>query len=219
VKKAQRNLLLRIDAEFEQTAMQTGCRAPRPELRAALGSVPREAFVPERDRANAYDNRPLPIGHGATISQPFVVALMIELLDPDPEDTVLEIGTGSGYAAALISRLVRKVYSMEVVPQLAEGARDRLAALGYDNVEVRCGDGYEGWPEHAPYDAFLIAAAAPRVPEVLVAQLRDGGRFVLPVGEVGELQELVVGRRGPGGDVRERRVLPVAFVPMVQDRV
>ena len=216
MKKAHRNLIARIDAELIQTASHTGCPRLRPELHRAFETVPREAFVEPADRACAYDNRPLPIGFGATISQPFIVALMTELLDPGPDDVVLEVGTGSGYAAAILATLVRRVYTIELVPELAARARERLTELGFDNVEVRCGDGYLGWPAHAPYDAFVTTAAAPYVPEALVQQLRDGGRFVLPIGEDRDDQELVAGTRIGPGDVRVRSVLPVAFVPMVE---
>lgn len=219
MKKAHRNLLARVDAEMAHTQSLTGRTELRPDVHHALEVVPRELFVDPSDRACAYDNRPLPIGYGATISQPFIVALMIELLNPGPDDIVLEVGAGSGYAAAVLATIVRRVYTIEIVPELAISARRRLGDLGYDNVEVACGDGYEGWAEHAPYDAFMASAAAPYVPDALVLQLRDGGRFVMPVESDGGEQELVVGTRNAPGDVRVRSVLPVAFVPMVESEV
>lgn len=157
---------------------------------AALDRVPRHRFVPEEYRSYAYDNRPLPIGHDQTISQPFVVARMTELLDVSEGHRVLEIGTGSGYQAAVLSPLVEKVYTMEIIPELAEEAKGRLERLDYDNVEVRNGDGYYGWEEHAPFQAIIVTAAPDHVPQPLVRQLAEGGRMVIPVGQVGAYQTL-----------------------------
>ena len=176
-----------------------------------LRVTPRHRFVPPAVRSLAYADNPLPIGHGATISQPYIVALMTELLDPNKNQRVLEIGTGSGYQAAVLAQLLKHVYTIEIVPELAEEARARLARLGYRNVEVRSGDGYLGWPEAAPFDAIIVTAAAPRIPEPLKQQLKDGGRLVLPVGD--EYQELILVTRH-GSLYDERRVLPVRFVPM-----
>jgi len=178
---------------------------------AAMRAVPRHLFVPPEVAAQAYADHPLPIGHGQTISQPYVVAFMTEALDLDGDETVLEIGTGSGYQAAVLAEIVPRVYSIEIVAPLAEEAALRLRDLGYENVEVRSGDGYEGWPEAAPFDAIIVTAAAPRIPEPLKQQLRDGGRLILPVGD--DWQELVVVTRR-GDSFEERRVLPVRFVPM-----
>jgi protein-L-isoaspartate(D-aspartate) O-methyltransferase len=178
---------------------------------AAMRKVPRHLFVPPGMAAQAYDDHPLPIGHGQTISQPYIVAFMTEALKLEGGETVLEIGTGSGYQAAVLAEIAARVYSIEIVSALAAEARARLAALGYTNVEVRAGDGYQGWPEAAPFDAIVVTAAAPRIPAPLEAQLRDGGRLVLPVGD--EWQELVVVTRR-GDRFETKHVLPVRFVPM-----
>lgn len=178
---------------------------------AALRRVPRHRFVPAAGQAEAYADHPLPIGHEQTISQPYIVAFMTEALGLGGGETVLEVGTGSGYQAAVLSHIAARVYTIEIVAPLAEEARGRLKELGYGNVEVRAGDGYLGWPEAAPFDAIIVTAAAPRVPEPLKEQLRDGGRLVIPVGE--EWQELLVITRR-GDRFSERRVLPVRFVPM-----
>jgi protein-L-isoaspartate(D-aspartate) O-methyltransferase len=179
----------------------------------AMEEVPRHLFVPRPHQSYAYEDRPLPIGHGQTISQPYVVALMTELLDLDDDDKVLEVGTGSGYQAAVLSRLAGEVYSIEIFPALAERARATLAGLGYDNVQVRVGDGYRGWPQAAPFDAVLLTAAPARIPQPLLDQLAVGGRLVAPVGD-GGWQELVrVTRRADGYD-EERQTL-VRFVPML----
>jgi len=178
---------------------------------AAMGKVPRHLFVPPSLAGEAYADSPLPIGHGQTISQPYIVGFMTQALGLEGGSKVLEVGTGSGYQAAVLAEIAAKVYTIEIVEPLAREARERLARLGYRNVEVRAGDGYLGWPEAAPFDGILVTAAAPRVPEPLKEQLADGGRLVIPVGD--EYQEiLVVTRRGKEFD--ERRVLPVRFVPM-----
>jgi protein-L-isoaspartate(D-aspartate) O-methyltransferase len=178
---------------------------------AALRKVPRHLYVPEPAAAEAYGDFPLPIGHGQTISQPYIVAFMTEALGLRGGEKVLEIGTGSGYQSAVLSEIAGRVYTIEIVPELAVEARERLARLGHRNVEVRAGDGYLGWPEAAPFDAIIVTAAAPRIPEPLKEQLADGGRLVLPVGD--EDQELIVVTRR-GASYEERRVLPVRFVPM-----
>jgi len=178
----------------------------------AMRRVPRHLFVDPTLRAQAYEDTPLPIGARQTISQPYMVALMSEALElADGGDHVLEVGTGSGYQAAVLSEIAARVYTIEIVTALAEEARARLARLGYATVEVRAGDGYLGWPEKAPFDAITVTAAAPRIPEPLKEQLRDGGRLILPVGD--ESQELIVVTRR-GAAFEERRVLPVRFVPM-----
>jgi protein-L-isoaspartate(D-aspartate) O-methyltransferase len=182
---------------------------------AALGRVPRHRFVPALEQPFAYANRPLGIGYGQTISQPYIVAVMTDLLDLQPEHRVLEIGTGSGYQSAVLAELVREVYSTEIVPELAESARRRLLALGYANVEVRVGDGYSGWPEHAPYDAIIVTAAPPEVPPALIEQLKVGGRLVIPIGLSGETQMLCRCVKRPDGTIDRENKLPVAFVPMV----
>jgi len=186
-----------------------GVRDPR--VLHALRSVPRERFVPAAQRPWAYADRPLPIGYAQTISQPYVVAAMTEALDPQPGDKVLEIGTGSGYQAALLSLLVSEVHSIEIVPELADEARRRLAEEGYANVRVVTGDGFLGLPDHAPFDGIIVTAAPPEVPPALVEQLAPGGRLVIPVGS--SVQELRVLERSPEG-IRETSLFPVRFVPM-----
>jgi protein-L-isoaspartate(D-aspartate) O-methyltransferase len=182
-----------------------------------LRTTPRHLFVPEDVQPYAYSDRPLPIGFGQTISEPYIVALMTELLEPAKRDRVLEIGTGSGYQAAVLARLVKRVYTIEIVPELAKLARERLAALRYRNVTVRDGDGYKGWPEEAPFDRIILTAAPPEIPQALVDQLRRGGRMVAPVGENPFTQELVVVEKTASGEIRRRSVRPVAFVPMITE--
>jgi protein-L-isoaspartate(D-aspartate) O-methyltransferase len=177
-----------------------------------LAEVPRHLFVPETERADAYTDHPLAIAAGQTISQPYIVGLMSELLKVDKRSKVLEIGTGSGYQAAVLSRLAGEVYTMEIVPSLGDEAKTILSRLGYGNVHVRIGDGYKGWLEEAPFDAILLTAAPPSVPEPLLAQLKPGGRMVLPVGTI--WQELLVLTKKPDGSIETRKVLPVRFVPM-----
>ena len=201
------------------TARETGAESGRSRfaeaVMAAMEKVPRPRFVPPEQLASAYDDRPLPIGHGQTISQPFIVALMTDLLDLKPGDRVLEIGTGCGYQAAVLAELAREVYTIEIVAALAREAQARLAALGYRNVSVRAGDGYRGWPEQAPFDAIIVTAAAPAVPPALLDQLKPGGRLVIPVGAQWQPQELLVLDKDAAGAVARRRVLGVRFVPMV----
>ncbi len=180
---------------------------------AAMRAVPRHRFVPPDVQGAAYADRPLPIGWGQTISQPFIVAKMTELLGIRPSDRIFELGSGSGYQAAVASRLARRVFTVEIVPELAERATETLRALGYDNVSVRSGDGYRGWPEEAPFDAMLVTAAVPRLPERLLAQLRPGGRAVMPIGEAGAVQELVLVEKTKRGELRTKTVFPVRFVP------
>jgi len=182
----------------------------------AMRATPRHLFVPEAIRSQAYFDGPQPIGHGATISQPYIVALMTELLEPAKTQRVLEIGTGSGYQAAILSQLVREVYTIEIVPELAKSAAQTLKKLGYNNVTVRQGDGYQGWPEQAPFDRIIVTAAPPEIPRTLLDQLRRGGKLVTPVGENVFRQELVVVDKSPSGQIRKRSVIPVAFVPMVR---
>ena len=183
-----------------------------PRVLAAMAKVPRHLFVPEAYRAEAYQDHPLPIGHGVTISQPYIVALMTELAQVGPGDKVLEIGTGSGYQAAVLAELGAEVYTIEVLEPLARKARALLESLGYTKVHARHGDGYAGWPEAAPFDAIVVTAAPPEVPEALKVQLAEGGRLVIPVGS--RYQELkVIVRRGDR--FVSRTVIPVRFVPMV----
>jgi protein-L-isoaspartate(D-aspartate) O-methyltransferase len=183
----------------------------------AMRDVPRHLFVPEALRDRAYENRPLPIGHEQTISQPYIVALMTDLLKVRKGDRVLEVGTGSGYQAAVLARIAGKVYTIEIVRTLAEESRERLARLGYANVEVRAGDGYGGWPEAAPFDAIMVTAGAPHVPPALIAQLKPGGRMVIPVGPASAVQSLTLVEKSADGSVRRRDVIPVRFVPLTRE--
>jgi protein-L-isoaspartate(D-aspartate) O-methyltransferase len=194
----------------ETQVVARGVRDPR--VLSAMRSVPRHLFVDPGQREEAYEDRPLPIAGNQTISQPYIVALMSELLDLQPGERVLEIGTGSGYQSAVLSRLAGEVYSIEIVPELARAAEERLKKLGYGNVTVREGDGYRGWPEHAPFDGIIVTAAPPRIPEPLLDQLAAGGRMVIPVGDF--FQELKVFRKDKNGKVTENDILPVRFVPM-----
>lgn len=212
--RAQALLLDEISAEAWDTRQYTGRSAFDERVMAAMREVPRDAFVPPELEPRAYDNLPLPIGHGQTISQPYIVALMTDLIRPAPDHVVLEIGTGSGYQAAVLAKLVKQVYTMEIVEALARDAGARLRRLGYDNVEVRNGNGRLGWPEHAPYDAVLVAAASPGIPPALIEQLRPGGTLVIPIGGAHDAQELLALSKDAQGRVHERAVLPVVFVPL-----
>lgn len=184
----------------------------------AMREVPRHFFVPAAMRALAYQDSPLPIGSGQTISQPYIVALMTQLADPSEDKKALEVGTGSGYQAAVLSRLVSEVYTIEIVPELVERSKRVLKELGYDNVFVRQGDGYQGWPEEAPFDIVLVTAAAPRIPQPLIEQLAEGGRLIMPVGQIDGVQVLTrLTRRN--GKLEEERVLGVRFVPMTGEGI
>ena len=210
-------MLADIGREVALTAPITGISELDPRVMQAMASVPREAFVPGEMRHHAYENRPLPIGHEQTISQPFIVALMTHLLKPRPEHRVLEIGTGSGYQTAILAGLVERVYTIDRVPPLAQVAHQTLQKLGYDNIEHIVGNGYEGWPEHAPYDGIIVTAAASHVPPALVEQLAEGGRLVIPVGPPFGRQELMTVTRDRDGELHTRQILPVAFVPMYEE--
>jgi protein-L-isoaspartate(D-aspartate) O-methyltransferase len=187
-----------------------------PRVLAIMNQVQRHEFVSEVYGEQAYDDRPLPIGHGQTISQPFIVALMTDLLPVGPDDVVLEVGTGSGYQAAVLAHLVRDVHTIEIIPELAERAEERLEFLGYDNVRTYTGDGYYGVPEPAPYDAIVVTAAAHQVPPPLIQQLKPGGRMVIPVGGGFALQHLMLVEKDADGRVRTRQTLPVRFVPLTR---
>lgn len=188
-----------------------------PGVLRAMERVPRHRFVPPEYRSQAYADYPLPIGYGQTISQPYIVALMTQLLDPKPTDRVLEIGTGCGYQAAVLAEIVREVYTVEIIPELAEQATRRLAELGYTNVFTRQGDGYYGWPEHAPYDGIIVTAAAPEVPPPLIEQLAEGGRMVLPLGSSPGYQDLwLLEKRG--GKIYRTNYGGVLFVPLTRAR-
>jgi protein-L-isoaspartate(D-aspartate) O-methyltransferase len=212
---ARARMVREVDAMYADTRAETGLAAMSPAVRAALGKVERHRLVPALQVSAAYRNHPLSIGSGQTISQPYIVALSTDLLDPKPQDVILEVGTGSGYQAAVLAEVVKQVYSIEVIESLGTTAAARLAELGYRNVEVRIGDGYRGWPDKAPFDGILVTAAAPQVPPALAAQLKTGGRMVIPVGGSDAVQYLKVLTKRADGGYDEKRVLPVRFVPLV----
>ena len=203
-----------IRASVRDSAEYTGRSELSQKVMAAMGAVPREAFVLPAYRAQAYQNSPLPIEAGQTISQPLIVALMTDLLEPQKDDIILEVGTGSGYQAAVLSRLVKHVYTIEIHAILAEGAARVLEELNYNNVTVRTGDGYAGWPEHAPFDGIIVTAAPEAIPPQLLKQLKPGGKLVIPVGRVQGYQELLLVELDDSGAVISRSVLPVRFVPL-----
>jgi protein-L-isoaspartate(D-aspartate) O-methyltransferase len=215
---ARRRMVQQIDARMRATAAATGRDALSPAVRRALLHVERHRFVPPEFAAQAYDDHPLPIGHGQTISQPFIVALMTELLEPKPNDVVLEVGTGSGYQAAVLAECVARVHTIEIVAPLGERAKSLLAQLGYHNVAVRIGDGYKGWPQAAPFDAIVVTAAPDHVPQPLVNQLKPGGRMVIPVGSQVAGQDLLLITKSADGRTVSRRTLPVRFVPLTRGR-
>jgi len=210
----RRRMVEDIAANARSTGPETGRPVLSQQVMAAMEKVERHRFVPENEARFAYRDTPLPIGSGQTISQPFIVALSTELIDPRPEHVVLEIGTGSGYQAAVLAEIVRQVYSIEIVEPLGRDAAARLASLGYRNVDVRVGDGYQGWSEHAPFDGIIVTAAAPYVPEPLVAQLKPGGKMVIPVDVRFAQQELLLIEKRTDGTVDRRSVLSVRFVPL-----
>jgi len=210
-------MLKEIDAMARDTGAETGRAIFSARVMAAIAKVPRHRFVPATYGAQAYANRPLPIGHGQTISQPYIVALMTELLDTKPGDVVLEIGSGSGYQAAMLAELVHQVYSIEIIEPVAKHAAALLQQLGYKNIVTRIGDGYNGWPERAPFDAIIVTAAAVQIPPALVVQLKPGGRMVIPVGAEGDVQFLHVLAKQADGSISTRRSLPVRFVPLTRD--
>jgi protein-L-isoaspartate(D-aspartate) O-methyltransferase len=214
--KNLQHMLDDIEDEVRYTRHLIGKDALDPRVMAVMGRVPRERFVPENMQAIAFENGPLPIGHGQTISQPYIVALMTDMLALEPEHSVLEIGTGSGYQTAILSQLCRQVYSIEVVAALSAAAAERFKQLGYTNIETRTGNGYNGWPEHAPYDAIIVTAAASHIPPALVAQLAPGGRMAIPVGRPFGSQELVLVRKDEQGEVKTTDILGVAFVPLIE---
>jgi protein-L-isoaspartate(D-aspartate) O-methyltransferase len=213
--EAERQALVReIERDVRETAEYLNRRELDERVMAAMASVPRHEFVRPEDRDLAYANRPLPIGYGQTISQPYIVAVMTDLLEPAKGCRALEVGTGSGYQAAVLSQLCEKVYTLEIVEGLGLQARARLARLGYTNVEVRIGDGYYGWPEAAPFDVIVVTAVAGHIPPPLLKQLKPGGRMVLPIGTRFTTQQLVLVRKLDDGRVTTRQMLPVAFVPL-----
>jgi protein-L-isoaspartate(D-aspartate) O-methyltransferase len=216
--RVEREALIReIEQDVKATGRHLGRERLDPRVLQALRSVPRHRFVTDAYRDRAYENRPLPIGHGQTISQPYIVAIMTELLEPKPDQRMLELGTGSGYQAAVLAQVTGRVYSMEIIPELGEQAAERLRSLGYDNVQVRVGDGYYGWPEQGPFDGIIVTAAGDHVPPPLVEQLKPGGRMVIPVGSWYFTQQLLLIEKTADGTLETREILPVAFVPLTGD--
>jgi len=216
--KARARLLAEIQANAEETKSWTGRAKFSDRVMAAIAKVPREEFMQPGDRVAAYVNRPQAIGFGQTISQPYIVALMTDMLELKPTDRVLEIGTGSGYQAAVLAELAAEVKSLERVDKLGLAARERLDRMGYGNVEVRTGDGFLGWPDGGPFDAIIVTAAPEHVPPALIGQLRPGGRMVIPIGRVHASQSLVRVTKDQDGRTHEEATLPVAFVPMLPAR-
>ena len=216
VAQLQAKLIEQIVTDAWETRGYTGRAELRQRVLDAMAAVPRHEFVDRYGAASAYANRPLPIGHGQTISQPFIVALMTDLLDVEADHVILEIGTGSGYQAAVLAALVRHVYSIEIIPELAQSAQRRFERLGIDNISVKVGDGYFGWPEAEPFDGIMVTAVGPDIPPALLKQLKVGGRMVLPLGSQYGAQNLTVVTRLEDSHKAEQ-VLPVAFVPLTGD--
>ena len=212
----RRQMLEEIQQLTAATAAETGRSTLDPRVLDAMGKVAREEFVPPKQVGSAYNSRPLSIGYGQTISQPFIVALMTELLKLKPGDTVLEVGTGSGYQAAVLSLLAREVYTIEILPELGNSAAATLGRLGYANIKTRIGDGYQGWPTYAPFDAIIVTAAPDHVPKALVEQLKPEGRMVIPVGSARE-QALKIITKNPDGTTTTTDTVPVSFVPLKRE--
>ncbi len=212
------DMIAAIVKDVRRTASYTGRKHFDERVMEAMTSVPRHEFVPVDLQPVGYENRPLPIGYGQTISQPYIVALMTDLLKVDGSDVVLELGTGSGYQAAILSGLVKRVYTIEIIEPLAEQAKSRLTRLGYGNVTTRLGDGYYGWIEQAPFDGIIVTAAASHVPPPLIEQLKPGGRMVIPVGDRFFTQQLLLVQKTADGQITTRQMLPVRFVPLTGKR-
>jgi len=211
---ARAQMLIEIRENAESIGPVGGRAGISQSVLDVMGQVPRHEFVPQDERSNAYQDRPLAIGRGQTISQPYIVALMTELLQVQPHHIILEVGTGSGYQAAVLSSLCRQVYSIELIPALAEQAKSTLKRLGITNVTVRQGDGYYGWPEQAPFDGIMVTAGAPHIPPQLIQQLKPGGRMVIPVGEPQFVQDLMLVEMAADGSFTTSHLLPVRFVPL-----
>ncbi len=212
--KKRQALVRVIEADVRDTSLYLDKEELDERVLEALSTVPRHRFVPDKVKDVAYENRALPIGYSQTISQPYIVAIMTDLLKPTRDDRVLEIGTGSGYQAAVMAEITDKVYTMEIVRPLAEQATQRLQQLGYDNIVVRHADGYYGWEEHAPFDLIIVTAASSHVPPPLIAQLKPGGRMIIPVGSPFLVQQLVLVEKAEDGKLSLRQILPVMFVPL-----
>ncbi len=216
--KRRAELVRLIEKDVRDTSLYLDKEQLYPRILSAIGKVPRHKFVPLLRRSSAYLNRPLPIGHGQTISQPYIVAVMTDVIKPEKGDRVLEIGTGSGYQAAILAELVDQVYSIEIIKELGDEASKRLHELNYHNIRTRIGDGYYGWETYAPFDAIVVTAAASHIPPPLIRQLKPGGRMVIPVGSRFLVQQLVVVEKDSDGKVTTRQLLPVRFVPLTGKR-
>ncbi|KJR96729.1 MAG: protein-L-isoaspartate O-methyltransferase [Desulfobulbaceae bacterium BRH_c16a] len=211
---AREELVQKIEEDVRSTRFYIDKESLDPKVMAAMRSVPRHEFVPRSLRSYAYENRPLAIGYGQTISQPFIVALMTDLLEVAPTDRVLEVGTGSGYQAAILAQLVQRVYTIEIIEPLAKEAEERLERLEMSNIKTRIGDGYYGWSEAAPFDAIIVTAAAGQIPPPLIRQLKEGGRMVIPVGSGFQTQQLLLITKEGEDRITTRQILPVVFVPL-----
>ncbi|UCC15766.1 MAG: protein-L-isoaspartate(D-aspartate) O-methyltransferase [Gammaproteobacteria bacterium] len=214
VAQSRDRLLREIADDVRRTAQYLGRDRLNPAVLAAMKNVPRHELVPDNQRRYAYENRPLPIGYGQTISQPYIVAIMTELIDPEAGDVVLEVGTGSGYQAAVLAEIVERVCTLEIIPQLAKRAKADLHRIGYSNVRSRKGDGYYGWPECGPFDGIVVTAGASHVPPPLIEQLKPGGKLIIPVGSRFMTQQLLLVEKDEAGELRTRQILPVRFVPL-----
>jgi protein-L-isoaspartate(D-aspartate) O-methyltransferase len=213
----RRKMVMAIEAAAYKTSLHINKKRLDTRVMSVMGRVERHKFVPRSHQSWAYANQPLPIGHGQTISQPYIVALMTDLIGIEPGEKVLEIGTGSGYQAAVLAEMGAEVFTIEIVEPLAKQASKRLASLGYDNVKTRLGDGYYGWQEEAPFDAIVVTAAASHIPPPLIRQLKPGGVMVIPVGSRFLVQQLVLVAKNTAGDITTRQMLPVRFVPLTGD--
>lgn len=215
---SRENMIRLIEADVRHTSEYLKQSTLDTRVLDAMAKVPRHEFVPPHLVGKAYQNRPLPIGHGQTISQPYIVAIMTDLLDIEPGHRILEIGTGSGYQAAVVAELNTRVWSIEIIPPLGRQAQTRLQRLGYDNINVRIGDGYYGWPEQGQFDAIIVTAAASHIPPPLLQQLKPGGKMIIPVGSAFSTQQLILITRGDNDKFITRQVLPVRFVPLTGER-
>ena len=213
----RREMVRDIEADVRETSLYISRKSLDPRVMSVMGAVERHLFVPDSQLAWAYANQPLPIGYGQTISQPYIVALMTDLVNVDAGDKVLEIGTGSGYQAAVLAEMGAEVYTIEIIGDLAEEAAKRLTALGYDRVKTRHGDGYYGWQEEAPFDAIVVTAASGHIPPPLIQQLKPGGVMIIPVGSRFLVQHLVLVTKDGTGSITTRQILPVRFVPLTGD--
>ena len=214
LRDSREQMIRLIEADVRHTSEYLKQSSLDTRVLDAMAKVPRHEFVPPHLLDKAYQNRPLPIGHGQTISQPYIVAIMTDLLDIEPGQRILEVGTGSGYQAAVLAEVGARVWSIEIITELGEQAQARLRRLGYDKVEVRLGDGYYGWPEHADFDAIIVTAAASHIPPPLLQQLKPGGKMIIPVGSPFSTQQLILITRGENDEFITRQILPVRFVPL-----